>query len=672
MKKIWIARLFFTLGVLAAALALISLWNDNLKTGVALGLFSRRALLVMAGMLLMLLVEAALLGLTWTRWLDRPAAWLAKFLQKCPRWLALIGCLALFAVIPALVLSQKVDATLLGLGVRLWLLVLLALLGAGLWLAFRRAGDWLEALLGMGLAHGVLAVAVTYITPALLVTPFSQGWSEASRFYNASLFLSQSIYGVPLPLPTLHPTRYLLQAAAFLFSGNSILVHRIWQVLLWLACNGFTAWALARRLKLARGQAWLVGIWDEMDRMEQHRLKRERSQMLLLGLWTFLLFFQGPVYYHLVLCAGFVLLGFDRARPWQSLLVVLGASVWAGLSRINWYPVPGVLALVLWLLEEPRGQKPIWRYLLMPAVWVTGGTALAFAANAVYVAISGNPPEVFGSALSSPLLWERLLPNVTYPQGILQASAWAFLPVTVLMALKLVFSGARWNWLRWLGLAGVLGAFFAAGLVVSVKVGGGSNLHNLDNFIVVLAVVAAYAWAGCFTPDRAGEPDRTAWLEVLLAVVLLLPVLQPLADLAPQHKPAQSPAEEQAYLGKLQALLDSAQGKGPVLFISDRQLLTFKNLKAGQFEAEYEKVFLMEMAMSGNPQYLGRFAAELQQHKFPLILTEPLNATMQNPAVNPFAEENNLWVTRVEQPILANYKLLQGFNEGNLWVYAPK
>lgn len=646
MKNLHAARLLQLIAVLCAALALRQLWNDNLHTGVALGLFSRRAVYVMALVLVAGLLEAALLALSLTRWRHKPAQWLQNVLRRLPRWFAGAGFVLLAVVVPLLIASGRVDASLTGQGMRVWLLWLVIRLGALLWLAVRRDDALLTAALGTGLLFGVLVQIFTYL-PQLTPTPFSLGWSEASRFYNASLFAAQPLYGVSLPLPTLHPTRYLLQAAAFLIPGAPILLHRIWQIVLWLACNGFTAWALARRLSLPPWKAVLAAAW------------------------AYLFFFQGPVYYHLVLCAGFVLLGFDRRRPLRTLGVVLGASIWAGLSRINWYPVPGVMALLLYLLEETRGQRSLLRYLLPPALWVVGGTLTAFVANAIYIAISGNPPEVFGSALSSPLLWDRLFPTVTYPQGIIPSSALVFLPVILLAGARLALSGARWNWLRWLGLAGVLAAFYAAGLVVSVKVGGGSNLHNLDNFIVLLAVAALYAWFGRFTPDSTGQARRAPLLSAALLVVALLPVLQPLGELAPPLKFKRTPTEETALLAKLQILLDSARGKGPVLFISDRQLLTFKNLNAEQFEAEYEKVFLMEMAMSGNPQYLGRFTRELQDHRFPLIITEPLNANIQD-QTRAFAEENNLWVTRVELPILENYTLLDGFDAFDLYVYVPK
>lgn len=641
------ARLVQLIAVLLAALALRQLWNDNLHSGIALGLFSRRAAYVMALVLVIGLADVLLLALSaWGR-AHRLAGGLQSALGRLPRWLRLGGFALGALAVPLLICSGQVDASLSGRWVRAWSLWMAVRLGAVLLQAAWRKDAFFPAVLGGGLLYGVVVQLATYL-PQITATPFSLGWSEASRFYNASLFAARQVYGFSLPLPALHPTRYLLQAAAFLIPDAPILLHRVWQVLLWAACNGFTAWALARRLRLPRWQGVLAGAW------------------------AYLFFFEGPVYYHLVVCAGMVLLGFDRARPLRSLVVVLTASLWAGLSRINWYPVPGVLAVVLYLLEQPRGSTSLWRYLLWPALWAAAGTALAFAANAAYIAVSGNPPEVFGSALSSPLLWYRLFPNITYPQGIVPASLYAFLPAVVLGVLRLVLSGARWNWLRWLGLAGVLAVFYAAGLVVSVKVGGGGNLHNLDNFIVLLAVAALYAWFNRFAADRPAPRERpSALLNAALLVVALLPVLQPLSVLAPPLKLKSTPAEESALLSVVQKMLNDAQGKGPVLFISERQLLTFKNLEAQQFEAEYEKVFLMEMAMAGNPQYLGLFSQQLAEQRFPLIISEPLNANIQD-QTRAFSEENNLWVTRVEQPILQYYRLLDGFDAINLYVYVPK
>ena len=67
----------------------------------------------------------------------------------------------------------------------------------------------------------------------------------------------------------------------------------------------------------------------------------------------FLFFFQGAVYYHLMVCVVLVLLGYKKDKPLRTLIFVLLASVWAGISRVNWMPVPGLLAVALYLLDTP-------------------------------------------------------------------------------------------------------------------------------------------------------------------------------------------------------------------------------------------------------------------------------------------------------------------------------
>ncbi len=122
-----------------------------------------------------------------------------------------------------------------------------------MWRAWRPRLPALGILCGALLAYSAVFVGLFYVN-GIAATPFMLGWSEASRYYNASLWFSRQVYGIWLPLPELHPSRYLLQSLAFLFS-DSIEVHRAWQVFLSLACSALTAWALAsglgRRIPLA-------------------------------------------------------------------------------------------------------------------------------------------------------------------------------------------------------------------------------------------------------------------------------------------------------------------------------------------------------------------------------------------------------------------------------------
>jgi len=57
--------------------------------------------------------------------------------------------------------------------------------------------------------------------------PFSMGWSETTRFYQASLFLSKSVYGQHYPFPFINTTLEMLLTPPYLI--NSQLWHPIWQ-----------------------------------------------------------------------------------------------------------------------------------------------------------------------------------------------------------------------------------------------------------------------------------------------------------------------------------------------------------------------------------------------------------------------------------------------------------
>jgi hypothetical protein len=646
--------LILAAGAVASGLALQTVGKLWAGTGSFLGSYSPKLALIMALVAGSGLLALAGLALSFTPWWPRLLATLDRLEGKAARLRALLPVLSglLWLALPILLWIRPWNSLLLGgLYPRLWVVWLLSLAQLFLWRAWRP--NWSPTALFSGglLAYGLVFLLLSY-RGNFSTSPFTLDWSEGSRYYNASLWFSSLVYGYRLPLPELHPTRYLMQGLAFLVPGATIAFHRAWQVFLWVACNGLAAWAVARRLRPLAGQP------------------RRAMLLVLFGGWAFLSFYLGPVYYHLIFCAVLVLLGFNRAHFWRSLGIVLLASLWAGISRINWYPVPGALAVVLYLLEEPQGSRPFWRYLLPPAAWAAAGLGAAFAANAVYIQLSGDPPEVFGSALNSALLWYRLKPNPTYGPGVFFGSL-VLLPVFLAAAWGVLRAGLRrWAWLRLVGLIAVLAVFYAGGIVVSLKVGGGSNLHNLDNFIVFLVVIAGYIFFERFTPDRPGAPLHIpSWA---LLVVAFIPVFAAVSGLNLNPPAAPQMSQTQA-LQWLQGMVDRYATDGrPVLLISERQLVTFNQLKVPAFEPAYEKVFLMEMAMSGNPFYLGNYEDDLRNRKFSLIISEPMNANIQEGRA--FAEENNLWVKAIEEPTLARYTLVGKLDQQGypIAVYAPK
>ena len=556
-----------------------------------------------------------------------------------------------------------------------WMHVLLfaaMILPAG-WLLHRawpRPGGGMAWLL-TALAYG-LVYKIACFLPDISAYPFSLSWSEASRYYYASLYLAENVYGQPAPLSILHPARYLMQAAPFLISGLPLWLHRAWQVFLWLSTSSLAGWLVARRA--AKNQPWPV--------------------QLALGVAAILFLFQGPVYYHLLVMVILVLWGFNRLHPWRTLVIVLLTSLWAGISRVNWLPVPGMLAAALYFLEVPYRSNDLSRYasnkrlksllqgyiryLLPPAAWTILGSLAAWGSQQAYQAISGNPAAYFGSSFTSDLLWYRLLPNPTYPLGILPSALLVSLPALGLMALRLIAARHSYHPLRLLGLGAILGVLFAGGVVVSVKIGGGSNLHNLDAYLVLLLVIGGYVWFGAATEGQTtdqgiGEKGQGKWERRLTPWLVGAAAAVPLAFALSTGGvwPQRDSQSARADLKTLhQATQQAVMNGGKVLLINQRHLLTFGELPGVPLEADYELVFLMEMAMAGNPEYLSAFHADLQNHRFDLIIAEPLNVQYQG-RMRSFGEENDAWVDQVSAPVLCHYQPLATLDTAGVVLYVP-
>jgi hypothetical protein len=561
----------------------------------------------------------------------------------------------LSAVYPALIMGSS-HPLLQATWARGGIFLTVALLGAVVLNPARPEFNWRSALAAAILFYGAVYKVASFI-PDISTYPFSLGWSEASRYYYASLFLTEKIYGTWTPPSVLHPSRYLMQAVPFLISDLPVWAHRAWQVFLWIAFSLATGLVLVRRLSI---RPWFYrGLFTA---------------------WAFLFLFQGPLYYHLLVMVILVLWGFDRRRFWRTLILVLVASAWAGISRINWLPVPGLLAAALYFLESRVEREGPIKYLVKPAVWVSLGSIVGYAVQLGYERFSGNPAEFFGSSFSSELLWYRLLPSVTYPLGVLPASILVSLPLLLVIFSRLAerdadlpgFAGlgSPYHPIRLFGLGAILFVLGVGGIVVSVKIGGGSNLHNIDAFLVLLLVIGSYMAFGKAARDRQNREVVTMPSSALASLSIIVPVL--FAITAGSHLQTRNLEAAGLALERLGASVNQVlAGGGEVLFISERHLLALHYLPAAPVVHEYEKVFLMEMAMAGNVEYFENFYEDLNDRRFDLILTDPLFPGYQGRA-HSFGEENDAWVRWVVEPLLCTYRELESIPEIPLILLAPQ
>jgi hypothetical protein len=640
-------RSLFALSAVTALLAMLQVLRSADALGVDLSR-SRAWQGLVAGLVLMGLVSLLLLALTWSPQREQILA-LVEFPERLARkpWtgglLAAAG-LTGFSILFAIPFAQQFFG---GLGwlrfLFLWLFSLIGMVGIKL---IRPQTSWFMALIAMVICQSTLHLLLVY-WPRVTDYPFAMGWSETSRFYYPSLFLSERVYGQKYPWPILHPTLHLLLAPPYLFDAP-LWVHRFWQVAIRYVLVAAVVPALMTRLDLALGaKRWLV------------------------ALWMFLFLFMGPIYFHLAIPVILVLLGYSYQNTRRTWIVVILASIWCGWSRLNWYPLPGMIAAVLYLMEVPIRGKNLWQYLARPALWFLLGTLTAFLAQRVYIALSGVPDsEIFYTSLSSDLLWYRLFPNASYFLGILPGALLASLAAWIVIARVIRFRWEDWHGVRLFFIIAALLVLFAGGLVVSLKIGGGANLHNMDAYFTMLLIVLAYLVFARYTPETGGsaQPVPLPWL--LVVALIVMPAWSYLQfNIAPRP---QQTARAQSVLAELQRYVDRANEQGgEILFITQRHLISMHMLENVTLVPEYEREDLMEIAMANNLQHIQKFREDMEDHRFALIVVDPLRYNILS-RQRSFAEENNVWVTRIMKHILCNYREEASFPPDDIALYVPQ
>jgi len=546
-----------------------------------------------------------------------------------------------------LVVSNSFFKSVLGGAAWIHLLVFWAFSMIGMWgiKILRKESSWSIALIMFMLCQSVVQLLLINI-PSVTAYPFAMGWSETSRYYYPSLFLSQKIYGEQFAFPILHPTLHLLLTPPYLFDAP-LWAHRFWQMFLRLALVALIVPALMNRLSI-----------------------ENRALKIFAGMWMFLFLMMGPLYLHLTIPVLILLLGFSLHRPTRFWFALLLASIWAGTSRINWYVMPGMLAAVLYFLEAPFDGKNFWRYILKPALWFFVGTLTAYVSMQVYIAFSGiSDPENFFTSLSSPLLWYRLLPNESYAFGLLPAAIFVSLPMWIVLYQQFRSRRADWHLIRLFFILAALLALFLGGLIVSLKIGGGADLHNLDAYFTMLLIVFSYLVFARYTPEKGtAEFIPLHWGNTMAVVVIpILFITQTNIGFK-----AYDPSRTEKTLSALQSEIDRVNSEGgEILFITQRHLISMGMLENVTLVPEYEREELMEMAMSNNEEFLAHFKEEMESQRFDLIVVDPLTFKILARR-RAFSEENNVWVRGIMRPILCNYRLEISFPEDEVALYVPQ
>ena len=541
----------------------------------------------------------------------------------------------------------------------------------------------------------LVAAVCAFFAPLGRVTsyPFSLGWSEGNRLWDYSVLFGRHLYNYPADktIPVyLDIGRQFLGGIPYLIPGLTIWQERLWLALIDVIPYLVLGW-VAYRLPGKNIPAWVLA-----------------------GIWAFMFVKQGPIHPPLLLCAIIVAVAWGRPL-WLAIPLILGASYFAVASRFTWIFAPGMWAAMLELSSVfPQSQqldKHTWqRAISVGLAGILGGyVAPFFVPRAVQWMQTAGGQEVagagsggvtldfIGTSLSAQsLLWYRLFPNETYGPGILIALLLACLPLTVI----LLYLAKTRSWVLngWQKLAIVLPlfAFLVVGLIVSTKIGGGGDLHNLDMFIIGLMFAGAMAWRNGGYEWITSPTVMPAWIRFVILGMIVIPGYIPLAGIRPisikadidvvatladivlinpatDSLPNTLPSEAQVMedLAGIQAEVAEAAPHGEILFMDQRQLLTFGYIQGIPLVPEYDKKVLIDQALSENASYFETFYQDLAAQRFSLIISNPLHERIKTEAAD-FGEENNAWVKWVSSPILCYYEPLYTLKKVDVQLLGPR
>ena len=504
--------------------------------------------------------------------------------------------------------------------------------------------------LGLSLGALLLTSFLAFSSLFIINYPFSLSWSEGNRFYDYSLVFAQSLYNYKGHIldPYSTPGRYGLWGVLFLWQGLPIWAHRLWNLCLPTVPPLIFSTLLTRKLT-PRVLRYGILIWV-----------------------TLFLTMLAPLHPPFVIASAVaVLFAFDESLVKRSTSLAI-AGFYAGLSRWTWAFAPAAIGVLIDLvLYYPKRTGPLWRRLL-PSL-VLAGISLVFGlvpSSGQYLSIAE------GESITSnqPLLWYRLLPNNTLGPGVLFLALRYTLPLLIILAWWIISRRWQLDWIQKTVIWGALIGFFGIGLVISTKIGGGGDLHNLDMYLISLLVVVVL---GLMSIDKNSTVAQWPVGAIGLILYLVFWVLYPFTPFHPRsayHPFLELPKPDQVatVLSVTQNEVAKFAKSGEVLFMDGRQLLTFHYISAVPFVPEYEKKYMMDQAMASNASYFQSYYQDLAKKRFALIVTEPLKTRRREDLGGPFSEENDAWVLWVSNPTLCFYEPVYVSTDVNVELLVPK
>lgn len=502
-------------------------------------------------------------------------------------------------------------------------------------------------------ASGMLFTVAMFVSYLYLVSnyPFSLSWSEGNRLYDYSLIFAQNIYKYPAPIisPYNSPGRYALWGLPFLWSGLPIWVHRFWAVVLRILPPLLFGWFVS------------AGI-------------RDRNLRWGMAFWVLLIFIvPTTIYAPILLSAVLVMLfAFQPSLLMRSVAVIV-AGIYASLSRWTWFLAPAAWAAIVDLLLYYPGRKlPFIRKILPTILVALAGMVAGLLPGQKALTTYVSPDSLISN---QPLLWYRLFPNQTYSLGLILGTLIVTGPLLAILAWWMISRRWKLDWLQMLAIWGTLTGFLGVGLVISTKIGGGGDLHNLDLYLITLAFVFAMGIYFLWMDDQLHPSSWPFWTQAMLFLYVALIVYRfmPFSIAGvPASMQVPPPAQVQNTLDTIRKQAAQASQTGEVLFMDQRQLLTFGYVREIPFVPDYEKKYMMDQALGSNRNYFQQYYLDLSRKRFGLIITEPLKRVIKGRNTDSFSDENDAWVRWVSDPTLCFYKPIFTDQKVGVQLLAPR
>jgi hypothetical protein len=516
---------------------------------------------------------------------------------------------------------------------------------------WQKLGFTASLIMAAGAAHSIL-----YKFNSVTNYPFTLYWSEGNRFFDYSTLFGSFRYitqpGVIIKV-FINWGMQVPWALPFIFPNISIGLYRFWYQLVWILPSLLLGLTTVWTGRKSQPSIWFVFAFS---------------------IWTYLFLSQGPIYAPLVIGAIFTIIAV-RQKTWLGAIIIFIISFYTRSSRWTWSYAPGIWAGLLALLNQvqPTLKRADWPKLSKPIVLgiagYLGGQLLPMIIRKLNTGASIRLlPNPIASTTRQPLLWERLYPNPTFPPGILGALAWVALPLIIWLIVVILSKKWPINWLQKISIVTVAGTFLTVGIIASVKIGGGSNLHNLDMFLVSLMLITASTMLSLGQKGNIFS-DQTPLINLLLIAVLITPVTYALVGGSRLVLPSDEATRES--LTAVQTKIEEYSQQGEILFIDHRQLLTFNLVKNVPLIDAYEKKYLMDYAMTADEAYFDPFYQDLRDQRFALIVNEPANIIIRGSEYS-FGEENDAYVHWVTKPLLCAYEPIYTSIETGVQMLIPR